>query len=444
MSTQTITVQMKKEVPKGMVLFTFLLGIFMGALDNGIVGPALSSIMGHYDLSQSWAVWSFTIYTLFFAVSIPIMGKLSDRFGRKTIYTIGIILFGIGSLIAAVAPTFIFFLIGRAIQAIGTGGIFPITAAQIAATYPPENRGKFLGYIGVIFGLGTILGPVLGAAIISFFPWQWIFFINIPITIAILLLLTQFKQTQELVKKPIDSKGIIFLTATILALMLGITVENVYLIALGILLFIVMIPIEKKAIDPVMNMKYISKKNTLVIFILSLISGFIMATTINLLPLFSEITLGLTKGQSGMGITPLAMASMIASLVGGALVDKIGAKKVLMLGFVLSLIGALSLAFFVTTVSMLLMTIIFMGFGIGIIIGAPLNIMIMQHVELKDTGSAVGYLSLFRSLGSTIGPTIAGIILAGLNNHFTLVFTLTLLLAAISFVLIIPMKNKTK
>jgi EmrB/QacA subfamily drug resistance transporter len=443
MRIQTIALTMKKELPKGMVLFTFLLGIFVGALDNGIVGPALSSIINHFELSQSWAVWSFTVYTLFFAVSIPIMAKFSDRFGRKKIYAIGIILFAIGSMLAAIAPTFTFFLIGRAIQAIGTGGIFPITSAQIAATYPPEKRGKFLGYIGVIFGLGTILGPVSGAAIISFFPWQWIFLINIPISIVILLLLTQFKQSQELVKKPIDVKGIFLLTATILALMSGITLENIYLLALGILLFITMIPIEKKAIDPVLNLKYMTQKNTLVIFILSLTSGFIMATTINLLPLYSEITLGLTKGQSGMGVTPLAIASMIASLFGGALVDKIGAKKVLMVGFVLTVIGALSLAFFVTNVPMLLMTIVLMGFGIGIIIGAPLNIMIMQYVELKDTGSAVGYLSLFRSLGSTIGPTIAGIILAGLNNHFTLVYTITLVLASLSLVLIISMKNKT-
>jgi EmrB/QacA subfamily drug resistance transporter len=441
MITQPHALSLNKQLPKRLVLITFLLGIFMGALDNGIVGPALSSINEHFNVTASWGVWSFTIYTLFFAVSIPVMGKLSDRYGRKTIFTMGISLFAIGSLLSAIAPSFIVFLIGRAIQAIGTGGIFPITAAQIAATYPPEKRGTYLGYIGVVFGAGSILGPVAGGLIIGYLQWQWIFLINIPIAIIILALLTQVKIEQQVVKKTIDTKGIMLLTATILSIMLGVTLENVWLVVLGIVLFFIMIPIEKKAVDPAMNIRYFNKRNTLFILLLSLASGFIMASTINLLPLFSETTLGLNKGDSSLGVTPLAISSMVASLVGGVLVDKIGAKKVLIVGFVLSLIGAGSLAFLVHSTFMLVLTILVMGFGIGIIIGAPLNVMIMQNIKLEETGSAVGYLSLFRSLGSTMGPTIAGIILTVFENDFTFIYVISGILSIASLLLIFLLKK---
>jgi EmrB/QacA subfamily drug resistance transporter len=441
MNSQTITTTLSKELPKKLVLVTFLLGIFMGALDHGIVGPALSSINEYFGISTSWGVWSFTVYTLLFAVSIPVMGKLSDRFGRKNIFATGISLFAIGSLLSALAPNFTIFLIGRGIQAIGTGGIFPITAAQIAATYPPEVRGKFLGYIGVVFGLGSILGPVAGGAILSVLDWQWIFFINIPIALIILLMMTRVNIEQLFVKKPIDYKGILVLTSTILSFMLGITLENVLLIVIGAVTAVLLVVIEKKAVDPILNMSYFTKKNTLFILMLSLTSGFIMATTINLLPLFSETTLGLAKAEAGLGVTPLAISSMVASLVGGMLVDKIGPKKVLLLGFVLSLLGGVSLAFFVESIVTLILTVLIMGFGIGIIIGAPLNVMMMQNIPLNETGAAVGNISLFRSMGSTMGPTVAGIFLTVWNNDFTVIYIVSVILAIISILFILNMRQ---
>lgn len=441
MNTQTVTVSVNRELPKLLVLMTYLLGIFMGALDNGIVGPALSSINRSYGIEASWGVWSFTIYTLFFAVSIPVMGKLSDRYGRKNIFAAGISLFAAGSLLAGLAPNFPLFLMGRAIQAVGTGGIFPITAAQIAATYPPEQRGKYLGYIGVVFGLGSILGPVAGGAILGVLDWQWIFFINVPIAAVILVLLTMVKQTQELTIKPIDFKGIFLLAAAILTVMLGITLENLWLIGLGVLFVFALIAVEKKAADPVMKISYFKKRNTLFILLLSLASGFVMASTINLLPLFSEVVLGMSKSQSGFGVTPLAISSTAASLIGGFLVDKIGAKKVLIIGFAVSLAGALSLAFVVQGVGALLVTILVMGFGIGIIIGAPLNVMIMQAISMQETGSAVGYVSLFRSVGSTMGPAVAGIMITALNNNFSYVYLVSACFSVVSLVMIATMKK---
>jgi MFS family permease len=132
-----------------------------------------------------------------------------------------------------VAPNFIVFLLGRAVQAIGTGGISPITAAQIAMSYPPDKRGKAMGLIGVFFGIGTILGPVLGGVIIAFMPWQWIFLINVPISLIILAMISRFRSEQQSVRKQIDAAGIVLLTLLLLSLMLGITQVNAYAFSPG-------------------------------------------------------------------------------------------------------------------------------------------------------------------------------------------------------------------
>ncbi|WP_433944017.1 MFS transporter [Paenibacillus sp. SN-8-1] len=425
-------------VSRTLVTFTFLLGIFMGALDHGIVGPALSSIMNTFNISASWGVWSFTVYTLIFAVSIPVIGKMSDRVGRKQAFLFGIIMFGIGSLIAAFAPNFIVFLLGRAVQAIGSGGIFPITAAQIAMSYPPEHRDKAMGWIGVAFGLGSILGPTVGGFIIATASWKWIFLVNIPVCALILLLIAKYKPNQTRVVKPIDVLGITLLTLLILAVMLGIRLQNFWLIALGVICIPLLLLVEKKHPDPIMKVKYFTRSRTLALLLASAASGFVMATAVNFIPLFAEMNLGLAKGSSGFAATPLAIASMAASLIGGMLTDRLGARRALMAGFGLALIGAVFLILGMQSIVLLILTIILMGLGIGIIIGSPLNVLMLQAVEPSDTGMAVGYLSLFRSLGSTVGPALAGVFIANFTNGFSPLFitSAALSLASMAIVLV--------
>ncbi len=443
MNTQTVTTRHQAEnVSHVVMMITFLSGIFMGALDHGIVGPALSSIFAAYQVDASWGVWSFTIYTLAFAVSIPILGKLSDRFGRKTTFGFGIILFALGSLVAAFAPTFMAFLLGRAIQAIGAGGIFPITAAQIAATTPPENRGKAMGLIGVAFGIGSIVGPTIGGLIVAHADWKWIFLINLPISALILFMLTGVKQTQEKVKKPIDLKGILVLSVIIMTSMYGISSSQLLFVLVGAALIPVLVMIERKQADPVMNTRYFTKRHTLILLMASAVSGFVMATSANFLPLFGETMLGLAKGSAGYLVAPFAISSMIASLVGGILVDKMGAKRVLQFGFLISLLGAVSLALWVNSLAVFLVVTVVMGFGVGVIIGAPLNVLILQAVDPKETGAAVGILSLFRSLGSTMGPTVAGklLVLSSVTG-FTYLFVVSAIMSVVSIVMLRYARN---
>lgn len=334
------------------------------------------------------------------------------------------------------------FFLGRAVQAVGSGGIFPITDAQIAFTTPPEKRGKALGLIGVAFGIGTIAGPAVGGLILKMLEWQWIFPINIPISILILLLVTGLKQEQPIVKKPIDLPGIILLSIiVILAIMYGISSSRWLFILGGLVLIPFLLMIEKKKADPLLNTGYFTRKNTVTLLVSSLISGFVMVTSINFLPFFTESMLGIEKGSSGLLVTPFAISSVIASLIGGSMADKISAKRVLLLGFVISTLGALSLGFVAYSLAIFVLIIVVMGFGVGIIIGAPLNMLILQAVEPKETGAAIGYLSLFRSLGSTLGATVAGKLI-GMAAGFAYLFTISAFASVVSILLIVAFIRK--
>lgn len=437
MNTQTTTVENHRQgLNRRLVTFLFLAGIFLGALDHGIVGPALSTIFTTFQVSSSWGVWSFTIYTLVFAISIPVLAKLSDRFGRKETFQFGIAAFALGSLIAALAPNFLVFLLGRAVQAVGAGGIFPITAAQIAATYPPEERGKAMGWIGIAFGSGTILGPLAGGWIISSWDWQWIFLIKLPLSVIIFLLMGRYKPVQQTVKQPVDWMGIALLGGVIFSAMTGISSGNGWLLLIALALLLALVRIERKQTDPVLNVSYFTNPHSLFVLLASLVSGFVMAAANTLLPLYSETVLGLAKGASGVSIIPLAIATMTASLAGGILTDKWGASRVLLGGFLLTAISGLSLAFAVDGMILYLITIVLMGFGIGVIVGAPLNILILRAAAPREMGAAVGYVSLFRSMGSTLGPTVAGLMLDRFADGFSYLYSISALASLLGLLLI--------
>lgn len=211
-----------------LVAVVYLLGLCMGALDMGIVNPARTVIQNTLSVDDSLGVWIITIYTLAYAVSIPIMGKLADRHGRKGVYLLCILLFGIGSALCGVAQDLgnFWILIGaRVIQALGGGGIMPVATAEFGTAFPEEKRGMALGIVGMVYGLASILGPTVGSAILEVFgatQWQFIFYVNIPICIIVLILgVKRLPNAQAEKTGPLDGLGILILTLMTLSLMYG-------------------------------------------------------------------------------------------------------------------------------------------------------------------------------------------------------------------------------
>jgi EmrB/QacA subfamily drug resistance transporter len=402
---------------KGLMLFTLILGVFMGALDTNIVSPALSSIISEFNVNTSWATWTVTIYTLVYAVSMPIIGKLADRFGGRRLYRIGIILFAIGSLLSALSTNMVMLALARSLQAIGGGGIFPVATAEVGNAFPPEKRGAALGIIGATFGVASILGPNVGSFLISHYSWHAIFWINIPISI-IIICLTFTLPNEASESKPIDFFGAVLLSGIILCLMYGLTnlsPDNLaasfqsWRVSGFLLLSFVLIPLlvlwEKRVQDPIIDLNLFRKRELVVTFTLSVLTGATLATLF-FVPMFAEKVLGIAIGHSGYIMTPLALASAISAGGGGKVLDSKGPKVLMLGGFTLFFVGCLMIVFWVSTLTQYIITLAVLGFALGMVIGAPLNYLVLNNVKKEESASSMAVLSLFRSLGTTIAPTI--------------------------------------
>lgn len=424
----------KKQDSQFWTITLFAFGVFMAALDNGIISAALTAINDAFHVSTNWGAWGVTLYTLGLAISVPIVGKFSDRFGRKKLFIIEVAIFGIGSLLVALSPNFTFYLIARFLQALGGGGIFIIGSSHVLSTMPVEKQGKALGMLGATNGIAAILGPNIGSMILDLTGnWHYLFLINVPIAIILIILgYIKIQETKEPSSKKLDFFGTVLLSIAVFCIMLGITnldgvdvwesfiqLKVVGLLALGILVFLILLVyenrLEKRDGNPILPFKLLSKPAYLITLLIGAGSGALIAGMI-FIPAFSQQVLGISQENAGYWMTPLALASGLGAGLGGALVDKKGPVLAVLLSGLVSTIGFLLFPGWVDTNIQFIMASLVAGAGMGILLGAPLNILATEKLS-KDKGSALATLSLTRQLGMTLAPTIyAGFITRAFNS----------------------------
>ena len=417
----------KKESNYILVMIIYLAGIFMGALDTGIVTPARTVIQSNLSVNEQTGIWMITIYTLSYAASIPIMGKLADKYGRKYIYLTSIFLFGLGSLFCGLSQDFGSFnllLIARVVQALGGGGIVPVATAEFGTTFPEEKRGLALGLVGGVYGIANIFGASAGSAVLDIFGtnnWQFIFYINLPITVFILIAgFIALRNTKVPDTSKIDFSGIFTLTIMILSLLYSLknldffdfsTITNKDVLPF-LILFLVLIPlfifIEKRAEDPVMNLSYFTNKDIVLTLIISTLTGVIIMGMI-FVPQFCENSMKIATGSGGYFVIILGLFAGLGAPISGKLIDKFGAKLILGFGFIISIVGSLFLAFFATnhpSLFSVVVSLILIGIGVGFTMGTPLNYMMLSHTKESESNSALATLSLVRSIGTAVAPAI--------------------------------------
>lgn len=411
-----------------LVAAVYLLGLFIGALDTGIVTPARTVIQADLGVDDQSGVWLITIYTLAYAAAIPVMGKLADKYGRKYIYLTSIFLFGLGSLLCGLAQDFSNFsmlLVARAIQAVGGGGIMPVATAEFGTAFPPEKRGMALGLVGGVYGIANVFGASAGSLILDIFGqtnWQFIFYVNLPICAFIVIAgLAALTNNKEKDVRPIDIWGTITLVLMILSLLYGLRNLDLFDITNSIqstdvypflIAFVVFLPIfilfEKRAADPVLNLSYFKNPSIVATLLLSIITGVIMMGMI-FIPQFAENALRLPSGSGGYFVIILGLFAGVGSPMSGKLIDNMGVKVVLGFGLVVSVLGSLFLGFVaVPNPSILTVTVslVLIGLGLGFTMGTPLNYMMLEKTDQKEANSALATLSLVRSIGTAVAPAI--------------------------------------
>ena len=406
----------------------YLLGLFIGAIDSGIITPARPIIQNKLGVDANLGIWMITIYTLTYAAIIPISGKLADKRGRKPVYLLSIGLFGIGSLICALSSmldSFLVLMLGRIVQASGAGGIMPVATAEFGTSFPEEKRGMALGLVGAVYGIANVLGASVGSAVLDIAGvenWQWIFLINLPICIFIIIagiIVLPNNKADEI--KATDKLGTLLMTLIILSLLYGLKNLDFFdfipsftslkvwpFILLSALLIPIFVKVERKAEDPIFHIEYASNRQIMVTLVLGIVVGCSMMGMI-FIPQFSENCLKMASGSGGYFVIILGLCSGGSSMMSGKLIDKRGAKPVMAAGFITTVIGCLYLSFiavkFVNLVNVII-SLVIIGFGLGLTMGTPLNYMMLQNTSDEESNSALATLSLVRSIGTAIAPAI--------------------------------------
>ncbi|MBK8782034.1 MAG: MFS transporter [Anaerolineales bacterium] len=445
------------------VLLVLFLGVLMGALDIAIVAPALPSIQKFFGVGDRILAWTFTIYVLFNLISTPLMAKLSDTFGRRSIYVLDVALFAAGSLIVALAPANLFaaLLAGRALQGFGAGGIFPVASAVIGDTFPPEKRGA-LGLIGAVFGLAFLVGPILGGIILSITSWQWLFIINLPIALVVIIMGWQVLPiTHPATTRPFDLAGMAVLGIMLASLAYGlnqIDTQNFFgslaslsvwpFLVIGIILLFVFPAIEKKAADPILNLNLFKSRQTVIASMLSAGAGlgesgmvFIPALAVAAMPAI------INEHNASYLLMPVVLAMAVGSPLVGRLLDKFGSKVMVFGGTFLLAIGMIMLSNS-NLISMLwgfIASAAVIGLGLSSLLGAPMRYIMLNEASAADRTSAQGLITLFTSVGQLTSSALIGAVAASMGGGvkgYGTAYMVIGIIAGIMVILTLGLKNR--
>lgn len=406
-----------------------LLGLLLASLDQTIVSTAMPTIIKDFgDMSKF--IWVYSAYLIANVTVMPIFGKLSDMYGRKLFYILGLSLFMIGSALCGSATDMTQLIIYRAIQGIGGGALMPLTFTIIFDIFPPEKRGKMQGLVGMVFGISSILGPLAGAFFTDYIHWRWIFYVNLPLgIIAFFMLFFSYHESAQRRKARIDWIGTVLLTGSILSLMFALELggkeydwnswEIISLFsafAVALVLFILsQRMVQEPIIQPALfkNRMFTSSAGAAFFY------GVIMIVAVSYIPLFVQGVFSGTATNAGLILTPMLLANVVSSGLGGALTTKTAFRNIMLVSVAFIFIGTILLGTISTDTSRTVMTIFMILLGLGIGASFPvLPISALEKVSVQYRGSVNSLIAFFRTIGSAIGLTILGTVQSRyLQNH---------------------------
>ena len=426
---------------RNLILLLFLIGVFMGSLDTGIIGPVLPSIEQSFNLTSRESSWIFTLFVITFMIGSPIMAKYSDFHGRKKIFILDVVLFGIGSCLIAFSANIESIFLGRIIQGFGCGGLFPVAGAFVGDGFPLEERGKALGILGSVFGISAIGGPLVGAALIPI-GWNWCFTINIPISIFLIIFAWHILPDSENKRKlTIDYSGIIILSLLAIFLAYGLNQIDssnftASLLSLNVapflIIFIILIPvfikIEKRASESIVPIHMLKNKEISIACIETLCYGIIYSSAI-FIPSLVILSMGLNDQLASLMLIPILGANAVAAPILGKILDSAGSRKIMAIGTLILAFGLIAIAVYPNNFILFITAGCLIGVGMVTIIGAPLRYIVLCEAKPYERGAGQAIVNMLSSAGQLIGGALIGGIIASFSG--ILGYKISLILAAV-------------
>lgn len=430
---------------KIIIMISVMAAMFLVALDQTIIATALGKIVEEFNAFDSLS-WIVTAYLLTTTITVPIAGKMSDLFGRRVLLLIGVAIFTIGSFFSGTSENITQLIMWRALQGVGGGIITANAFTIIGDLFSARERGKWQGFIGAVFGLSSVVGPLLGGWLTD--PhlimglttnWRWTFWINVPIGIIAFIVIAIFSPALKHGNKPIvDYAGAALLTIALGTFVLAIdNTEQIFgdvLNATGLSLFglrvimyaivaistVLFIMVERRAKQPILPLEFFKNRNYMLIIGIISLFGAAFLGSILYLTQFNQQVFGASPTESGLMLLPMIAGIMTSSITSGQLISKTGRYKIFMqVGIVVATLMVALLATLTPESTYLYEAVImvFLGLGLGVVMPV-MTLAVQNEFDIHELGAATSSTQLFRSLGSTIGIAVFGALLtAGLNSN---------------------------